>query len=134
MQNPGGYSPDRWPVSRSTGYRKTGPQAATVVLRVRAGWIVQAVVNDQVIATSDDTVLVEGNHYFPLESVRPGVLHMTRTKSVCPWKGVAGYYPVEQDGVIEKDAAWTYRHPAPFARRIKDRVACWGSVRVVDHG
>ncbi|MEP6981272.1 MAG: DUF427 domain-containing protein [Nakamurella sp.] len=95
--------------------------------------MMQAVFQDRVIATSDRTVVVEGNHYFPLESVEPGILRPSPTKSLCPWKGVAGYYSVEVDGVTEKDAAWTYRHPSPFARRIKNHVAFWGSVTVVDN-
>ena len=76
---------------------------------------------------------VEGNHYFPLDAVTPGVLTPTATRSLCFWKGVAGYFTVEVDGVAERDAAWTYRHPSPFARRIKGRVAFWGPVDVVDH-
>ena len=93
----------------------------------------QAVFNGQVIASSDDTVLVEGNHYFPLDSVRPQVLRASRTKSLCPWKGVASYYTVEAGGATGRDAAWTYRHPSPLARRIKNRVAFWGPVLVVDN-
>ncbi len=93
----------------------------------------QAMFNGQVIATSDDTVVVEGNHYFPLDSVRPEVLRASRTKSLCPWKGVASYYTVEVGGITGPDAAWTYRHPSPLARRIKNRVAFWGPVRVLDN-
>jgi uncharacterized protein (DUF427 family) len=87
--------------------------------------MVQAVFNGRVIADSDATVVVEGNHYFPLSSVVDGVLLPTRTKSLCPWKGVAGYYAVEIDGVSCADAAWTYRHTSPLARPIKNRVAFW---------
>lgn len=93
----------------------------------------QAVFNGQVIASSDDTVLVEGNHYFPLDSVRPESLRKSRMKSLCPWKGVASYYTVEVGGVTGRDAAWTYRHPSPLARRIKNRIAFWGPVQVVDN-
>ena len=93
----------------------------------------RAVFNGQVIASSDDTVVVEGNHYFPLDSVRPEVLRASRTKSLCPWKGVASYYSVQAGWVTGRDAAWTYRHPSPLARRVKNRVAFWGPVRVVDN-
>ena len=93
----------------------------------------RAVFNGQVIASSDDTVVVEGNHYFPLDSVRPEVLRASRTKSLCPWKGVASYDSVQAGGVSGRDAAWTYRHPSPLARRVKNRVAFWGPVRVVDN-
>lgn len=92
----------------------------------------QAVFNGQVIASSDDTVLVEGNHYFPLDSVRPKMLRASRMKSLCPWKGVASYYTVQSGGANGRDAAWTYRHPSPLARRIKNRVAFWAPVLVVD--
>ncbi len=95
--------------------------------------MVQAVFNGYVIATSDDTVLVEGNHYFPLDSVQSEVLRESRRRSLCPWKGVANYYSVEVDGVTGRDAAWTYRHPSPLARRVKNRVAFWGPVHVVDN-
>ena len=88
---------------------------------------------DTVIAESDDTVVVEGNHYFPLDSVRAEVLQASRTKSLCPWKGVASYYSVEAGGVTGRNAAWTDRHPSPLARRIKNRVAFWAPVLVVDN-
>ena len=92
--------------------------------------VYQAVFNDQVIAESGVAVLLEGNVYFPPESVRAEFLHRTRAKSLCPWKGVASYYAVEVDGVSDRNAAWTYRHPSPLARRIKDHVAFWHGVHV----
>jgi len=91
---------------------------------------VQAIWNGTVIAESDDTVSVEGNYYFPLESVRPGTLTATSTHSLCPWKGIASYYDVTIRGTINHNAAWTYRHPSPFARRVKNRVAFWQGVQV----
>ena len=91
----------------------------------------EAMFNGQVIARSDATVVVEGNHYFPAEAVRDEFLTRSRMKSVCPWKGVASYYTVEVGGVRDANAAWTYRHPSPLARRIKNHVAFWGDVRVV---
>ena len=91
---------------------------------------VRAVVEDTVIAESDDTVVVEGNHYFPPEAVRWRHLSDSGGATVCPWKGIASYYTVTVDGVSHPDAAWTYRHPIPWVRRIKDRVAFWGAVEV----
>lgn len=82
------------------------------------------------LATSDDVVMVEGNAYFPASSVRPGVLTPSRKTSVCPWKGVARYYTVTVDGVELPDAAWSYPHPLPFARRVKGRIAFWGGIDV----
>jgi uncharacterized protein (DUF427 family) len=93
---------------------------------------VKAVFNGQVIARSDDTVVVEGNQYFPPEDVDQRYLHRSRMKSLCPWKGVASYYTVEVDGARDANAAWTYRHPSPLARRIKNHVAFWGSVAVAE--
>ncbi len=92
--------------------------------------MMEAVVAGQVVARSEDTVVVEGNHYFPLESVTEGVLHRSRMKSVCPWKGVASYYTVQAGEVVMDNGAWTYRHPSPLARRIKNRVAFYPSVDV----
>ena len=91
----------------------------------------EAIFNGQVIARSDATVVVEGNHYFPPEAVQPEFLQRTWMKSLCPWKGVASYYTVEVDGVRDTNAAWTYRHPWPLARRIKNHIAFWGTVIVV---
>lgn len=92
----------------------------------------RAVWNGVTIAQSDDTIVVEGNHYFPLQSVDPNLLSESRMKSVCPWKGVASYYHVEVDGERNTDAAWTYRRPYPWIRKIKNRVAFWGGVEVVE--
>lgn len=92
--------------------------------------MVEAVFNGHVIARSDATVVVEGNHYFPPGAVDERYLRRTKMKSLCPWKGVASYYTVEADGQQDRNAAWTYRHPSPLARRIKGHVAFWGSVEV----
>jgi uncharacterized protein (DUF427 family) len=86
--------------------------------------------NGVTIADSDDTVVVENNHYFPLESVREGVLHPSDTTSVCPWKGTASYYTLEVDGQTNPDAAWYYPTPKDAAAQIKDRVAFWKGVQV----
>ncbi len=85
--------------------------------------MVEAVFNGQVIARSEHTVIVEGNHYFPPTSIRSEFLTKSRAKSLCPWKGIASYYTVAVGGVDGGNAAWTYRHPSPLARRIKGHVA-----------
>ncbi len=86
--------------------------------------------NDTVIAESDDTVVVEGNHYFPIESVADGVLTESDHTSVCPWKGVASYYDVVVDGATNGNAAWYYPAPKDAAAEIKDRVAFWKGITV----
>jgi uncharacterized protein (DUF427 family) len=94
------------------------------------GTTMRAVFNGTVIAESDDTVVVEGIHYFPASSVRNEHLEPTRSHTVCVWKGVASYYSVTVDGVTDKDAAWYYPKPSPLARKVKDRVAFWRGVDV----
>jgi uncharacterized protein (DUF427 family) len=79
--------------------------------------------NGSVIAESNDTVVVEGNHYFPLDSVRADVLRDSATTSVCPWKGTASYYSLEVDGEY-------YPAPKDAAKEIVDRVAFWKGVEV----
>jgi uncharacterized protein (DUF427 family) len=86
--------------------------------------------NGTVIASSDETVVVEGNHYFPLSAVSEGVLTASATTSVCPWKGTASYYSVVVDGQTNADAAWYYPEPKPEAEQIRDRVAFWKGVEV----
>ncbi len=92
----------------------------------------EAVYNGQVVARSDNTVVVEDNHYFPPSDVDQQYLRRTRMKSLCPWKGVASYYTVVVNGASERNAAWTYRHPSPLARSIKNHVAFWGTVILSD--
>jgi uncharacterized protein (DUF427 family) len=74
----------------------------------------KAIWNNQVIAESNDTIVVENNHYFPKESVNPEFLRECSTQSTCPWKGLASYYTLEVDGKQNQDAAWYY--PAPKNR------------------
>lgn len=90
----------------------------------------KAIWNDQVIAESDSTVVVEGNHYFPLESVKANVLRPSSTHSTCPWKGIASYYSLEVGGKENVDAAWFYPEPKDAAKNITGRVAFWKGVRV----
>ena len=86
--------------------------------------------NGTVVAQSDDTVVVEGNHYFPLSAVREDVLRPSDTQSVCPWKGTASYYSLELDGATNPDAAWYYPEPKEAAAQIRGRVAFWKGVEV----
>jgi uncharacterized protein (DUF427 family) len=88
--------------------------------------------NGTVIAQSDSTEMVEGNHYFPLESVTAEYLQPSALTSVCPWKGTASYYTLSVDGQQNKDAAWYYPAPKDAAAQIKDHVAFWKGVTVTD--
>ena len=92
----------------------------------------RAIWNGKVIAESPDTVVVEGNHYFPLESVDPSVLQASDTHTTCPWKGIASYYSVSVDGATNRDAAWYYPQPKSAASQIEGRVAFWRGVTVTD--
>ena len=86
--------------------------------------------NGTTIAQSDDTVVVEGNHYFPREAVQDGVLVESSRTSTCPWKGVASYFSVVVDGKTNADAAWYYPEPKDAAAEIRGRVAFWKGVEV----
>ncbi len=90
----------------------------------------KAIWNNQVIAESDDTVIVEGNHYFPRSSVKSEYLTDSPTHSVCPWKGTASYHTLTVDGKSNPDAAWYYPQPKDAAREITDRLAFWKGVEV----
>jgi uncharacterized protein (DUF427 family) len=92
--------------------------------------MVQAVWNDAVIAESDETVVVEGNHYFPRASVREDVLRESSKHTRCPWKGLASYLTLEVDGKTNPDAAWYYPEPSDAARNIAGHVAFWKGVEV----
>ena len=92
---------------------------------MRAMW------NDTVLAESDDTVVVEGNHYFPADSLRREHFRDSDHHSVCPWKGTASYYDLVVGDAINPQAAWYYPQPKDAAARIKDRVAFWHGVEVV---
>ena len=93
---------------------------------MKASW------NGQVIADSDDTVVVEGNHYFPPESVDSAFLRDSDTHTSCPWKGQASYYHVVVDGQENPDAAWCYPETKPAADEIRGRIAFWRGVSVTD--
>jgi uncharacterized protein (DUF427 family) len=90
----------------------------------------RAVWNGVVIAESDKTVVVEGNHYFPVEAVKMEYFQTTETHTTCPWKGIASYYTLSVGGQENRDAAWYYPEPKPAANHIKGRVAFWRGVKV----
>ena len=90
----------------------------------------RAVWHGAVIAESDDTVIVEGNHYFPRESLDERYVREGSGRSLCPWKGVARYLDVQVGDQVNRGAAWTYPRPWPLARKIRGRVAFWRGVRV----
>lgn len=92
--------------------------------------MVKAVWNDVVLAESNDTVVVENNHYFPAESLAATAFKPSATTTVCPWKGVAHYYSIVAGGRENPDAAWYYPDPKPAAAEIKGRVAFWKGVKV----
>ena len=90
----------------------------------------KAIWNNVVLADSDKTVVVEGNHYFPPETVKREYFQESNTHTTCPWKGLASYHDVVVDGKVNKDAAWYYPDPKPAAAEIKDHVAFWRGVKV----
>jgi uncharacterized protein (DUF427 family) len=90
----------------------------------------RAIWNGVVVAESDDTVVVEGNHYFPQTSLRRDFFKPSQTTTVCGWKGTAHYLNLEVDGQANHDAAWYYPDPKPAAENIQNRVAFWRGVQV----
>jgi uncharacterized protein (DUF427 family) len=91
----------------------------------------KAIWNDEIIAESDDTVVVEGNVYFPRTSLREDVLRPSDTHTVCPWKGRASYYSLAAGDRVTQDAVWYYPEPKPDAKAVRNRVAFWKGVKVV---
>jgi uncharacterized protein (DUF427 family) len=91
----------------------------------------QAIWNDVIIAESDDTVMVEGNHYFPADSVKVQFLKESSTNTFCAWKGKASYYDLCVNDAINRDAAWFYPDPKPEALNIKNHIAFWRGVEVI---
>jgi uncharacterized protein (DUF427 family) len=92
--------------------------------------MVRAIWNNTVLAESDKTVVVEGNHYFPPASLRKEFFKPSSTHTVCSWKGTASYYDVEVNGQVNKDAAWYYPSPLDAAKHIAGYVAFWKGVQV----
>ncbi len=92
----------------------------------------KAVWNGTIVADSDATRVVEGNHYFPPDSVNREYLTDSQTTTMCPWKGDASYYTLEVDGAKNEDAAWYYPTPKDAAAEIKDYIAFWRGVDVTE--
>ena len=86
--------------------------------------------NNTVIAESNDTVLVEGNHYFPAAALKREFITFSNHKTSCAWKGQASYYSLMVNGELNTDAVWYYADPKPEAESIRDRVAFWKGVKV----
>jgi uncharacterized protein (DUF427 family) len=91
----------------------------------------KAIWNNTVIAESDDTVIVEKNHYFPLTSVKADYLLPSDTTTICSWKGTANYYTLKVSSDTNPDAVWYYAEPKDAAKQIRGRVAFWKGVQVV---
>lgn len=94
----------------------------------------RAIWNGTVLAESDRTVQIEGNQYFPPESIKTEHFRPSTHTTACPWKGTASYYTIEADGRTNRDAAWYYPDPSPASRQIKDHIAFWKGVRVTEAG
>jgi uncharacterized protein (DUF427 family) len=92
----------------------------------------RAIWNGQLLAESPDTVIVEGNHYFPPGAIRPEFFQPSRSRTICGWKGTASYYDVVVAGEVNHDAAWFYPETKPAADSVKGRVAFWKGVQVTE--
>lgn len=90
----------------------------------------KAVWRAEVIAESNETIVIEGNHYFPPDSVTREFLKSSDTKTICPWKGEASYFSIEVNREVNKDAAWYYPNPKEAAKRITNYIAFWKGVKV----
>lgn len=86
--------------------------------------------NNQIIAESDATIVIENNQYFPFEAVKKEYLKPSSTHTTCPWKGVASYYTLDVDGKQNADAAWFYPEPKDAAKQIKNYIAFWKGVKI----
>ena len=90
----------------------------------------KAIWNGVILAESDQTEMVEGNHYFPPESINTEYFQENSSTSICPWKGTASYYDITVDGNTNAGGAWVYKNPKSAAKQIKDHIAFWRGVRV----
>ncbi|MGH2538293.1 MAG: DUF427 domain-containing protein [Candidatus Promineifilaceae bacterium] len=91
----------------------------------------KAIWNDAILAESDQTIVVEANHYFPAGAIRQEYFRPSASHTVCPWKGTASYYDVVVNGAVNRDAAWYYPSTSPAAKQIEGYVAFWHGVKVV---
>ena len=105
---------------------------ASAAARIEETPRMKAIWKGTVIAQSDDTVVVEGNHYFPAESVNKAYLLPSNTKTMCSWKGQASYHTLFVNGDANPDAVWTYPEPKEAAAQIQGRMAFWKGVQVVE--
>ncbi|GAB1445021.1 DUF427 domain-containing protein [Flammeovirgaceae bacterium] len=92
----------------------------------------KAIWNGQVVAESEDTVVIEGNHYFPVDAIKEEFFSGSSSNTVCAWKGTASYYNLNVGGKENPDAAWYYSEPKDAAKVIKNRIAFWKGVEVVN--
>ena len=92
----------------------------------------QAIWNGSVLAESDATIVIENNHYFPPDSIKSEFFNTSDTHTHCPWKGDASYYHITVDGQQNNDAAWYYPNPKDAAKEIKDYVAFWRGVEIIN--
>lgn len=90
----------------------------------------KAIWKGQLLAESDDTIVIEGNHYFPVKSIDKKFFQDSETNTVCPWKGTASYFDVRVNGDVNTDAAWYYPLPSQKAKEIEGRVAFWKGVEI----
>lgn len=90
----------------------------------------KAVWNGATLAESDETIVVEGNHYFPANTIKREYFHESQGHTVCHWKGLASYFDIEVDGKVNHDAAWYYPEPSPAAEKITRYIAFWHGVHV----
>jgi len=91
----------------------------------------KAIWNNTILAESGETIVVEGNHYFPQQSIKKEHFKTSETHTTCSWKGIASYYDILVDGKVNKDAAWYYPQPKEAAKNIANYVAFWKGVQVV---
>lgn len=91
----------------------------------------KAIWNDTILAESDETIVVEGNHYFPPETINKDYFQTSEFQTTCPWKGLASYYNLAVNGQINPDAAWYYPEPKDAAKQIAGYVAFWKGVEVL---
>lgn len=92
----------------------------------------KAIWNNKIIAESNQTIVIENNHYFPPESINQEFFTPSETHSVCPWKGEASYYTLDVNGQENRDAAWYYPHVSELAKSIKGYVAFWRGVQIIE--
>ena len=92
--------------------------------------MMKAIWNGEVVAESNETIIVEGNHYFPPDSIRPEYFTESSAHTVCPWKGVASYYDIHVNNKINQGGAWYYPNPSEAAQKIRGYVAFWKGVQV----